>query len=67
MIEWNQEDLKDPNNDLCSKVTITVYIDVIRRYDGTWSAMVDHKRIAEGLSTREDAMQFLETFLVFQG
>lgn len=67
MIEWNQEHLKDPNNDLCSTVNVKVYVDIVQRYDGTWSAMYDNKHIAEGLSTREDAMKFLEDFLIEKG
>lgn len=66
MIEWNQEDLLDPENDLCVTVD-SKYVDVVSRYDGTWSAMYDNKRIAEGLATREDAMKFLENFLAEKG
>lgn len=67
MIEWDQEDLADPENDLCSKVN-GKYVDVVQSFNNTWWPMYDNEHILdrdgnEGFSTREDAMKFLENFL----
>lgn len=66
MIEWNQKDLIDPNNDLGTVVNVK-YVDVVQRYDGTWSAMYDNKYIAEELPTRQAAIKFLEDFIAENG
>jgi hypothetical protein len=71
MIEWNQEDLADPKNDLCATFN-GKYVDIVHGYKGTWSAMYDHEHIPdrnnpEELPTREAAIEFLENFLAEKG
>jgi hypothetical protein len=71
MINWDQEDLKDPKNDLCTKVN-GKYVDVVQSFNGTWWPMYDNEDILDrngndGLPTREDAMKFLENFLAEKG
>lgn len=70
-IEWDREDLEDPNNDLCATVD-GKYVDVVQSYNGTWWPMYDNEHLLvrdgnDGLSTREDAIKFLENFLAEKG
>ena len=71
MIDWNPEDLADPNNDLCAQVN-GKYVDVVQSYNGTWWPMYDNEHILirndnEGFATRETAIEFLENFLAKKG
>jgi len=71
MIAWDQEDLADPNNDLCTKVN-GKYGDIVQSYNNTWWPMYDNEHILErngneGFLTREDAIKFLENFLAEKG
>jgi hypothetical protein len=71
MIIWDQEDLADPKNDLCS-IYNGKYVDIVYSYKGTWSVMFDNKHIIDRnnpdeFSTREDAIKFLENFLAEKG
>lgn len=70
-IEWDPEDLNDPENDLCAMVN-GKYVDVVQGYNGTWWPMYDNEHILnrdgnDGLDTRDDAIKFLENFLAEKG
>jgi hypothetical protein len=74
MIIWDQEDLTDPKNDLCS-IYNGKYVDIVQDFNNTWWPMYDHDRVYQpidpydrlGLPTREDAIKFLENFLAEKG
>jgi len=63
MIDWNQEDLKYPDYDLCVYKN-NIYIDIVRNnVNLTWSFIFDNKMIAYNLSSRKDAMNFAENWM----
>ena len=64
-IEWSESDeIDDGTFDLCGRFNGR-YIDVVRRYDNTWSIFFNNARIKSGIANRELAKLELIKFLTF--
>lgn len=58
-IQINWHGLDDEISDLCAKCG-PKWLDVVHRYDNTWTAYIDGKTLREGLSSRDEAKRFIE-------
>lgn len=56
MINWEQEQLDDPESDLCVKVK-NVYVDIVLDYKNEWSLYIRSFITERGFTTRNLAME----------
>lgn len=62
-IAWSDPVDENPEYDLCGKHR-GVYVDVVRRHDGTWRAMYNGHSVTGQLPTRDDALWALYGWMV---